>query len=488
MSNMDKLAKELKTLITASDAKKPKPYDTQAEVVKVEGDTAWVHIPGGVDSTPVRLTTNAKKGDIVQVRIANGIGWITGNATSPPTDDTKANQAINISQEAINDAIKAYEAAERAEQDAERANAAANRAEVDAGRAYTAAEAATTYANNALAGLGTLESVIDTVNWFAEHKKASADISVNPSKTYYIYDASTGTLSAVTPEGTENPSQEGWYELDEAISNYVASHVAQTDDGLYVVNFADGWKVLVSSGSGDYTAGIFLIDPTGGIAQATTANGITFNEGKPFYIGDEDAFIVFDGNGHIRIGGNGTTIGERSLSAILDELGASIKTIEYGVGSSPSSHSDISSWSTNTPSWTPGTYIWMRTTTNGLTYTYTCIQGAKGEDGADGQDGEDAVNMSILSTEGTVFKSNMATTRLDVYLYHGGSEITTKSVLEQHFGVGAYLQWKIKKYGDPSSITIPIDYSGLSNDGFSLTVNADDVNKWTVYTVQIITA
>lgn len=69
---------------------KVQPYDTQAEVRRVEGSTAYVHIPGGVDETPVALTIDAKPGDTVQVRIAGGKAWITGNASAPPTDDTLA--------------------------------------------------------------------------------------------------------------------------------------------------------------------------------------------------------------------------------------------------------------------------------------------------------------------------------------------------------------------------------------------------------------
>ena len=47
-------------------------------------------------------------------------------------------------------------------------------------------------------------------------------------------------MSKVEPVGSENPSEEGWYEIDETIQNYVASHVAQTDDGLYVLSTSEG--------------------------------------------------------------------------------------------------------------------------------------------------------------------------------------------------------------------------------------------------------
>lgn len=85
----------INTLVEAirkADARKTTPYDTQATVTRVENGIAWVHIPGGVDETPVRLTVDAKKGDAVQVRISGGRAHLTGNATAPPTDDTKANK------------------------------------------------------------------------------------------------------------------------------------------------------------------------------------------------------------------------------------------------------------------------------------------------------------------------------------------------------------------------------------------------------------
>lgn len=69
---------------------KPQPYDTQATVTRIEGNTAWVAIPGGVDETPVQRTINAKTGDVVQVRVSGGTAFLVGNGTAPPTDDTRA--------------------------------------------------------------------------------------------------------------------------------------------------------------------------------------------------------------------------------------------------------------------------------------------------------------------------------------------------------------------------------------------------------------
>lgn len=76
------------------------PYDTSATVLRVDGDTVWVHIPGGAEETPVQRTVSASPGDTVQIRVGGGTAWITGNASAPPTDDTTANQAVAESAEA----------------------------------------------------------------------------------------------------------------------------------------------------------------------------------------------------------------------------------------------------------------------------------------------------------------------------------------------------------------------------------------------------
>lgn len=93
------------------DRQKPAPYDTSAEVVRVEDGIAWVHIPGGVDETPVKLTIAAEPGDTVQVRVSGGSAWLTGNATAPPTDDKTAKAAQKKANEAD---VRAWKADERA--------------------------------------------------------------------------------------------------------------------------------------------------------------------------------------------------------------------------------------------------------------------------------------------------------------------------------------------------------------------------------------
>lgn len=90
MSSMSQIKKDFLEAMKESGKAKTKPYDTSATVRRIEGKTAWVHIDGGVDETPVQLTIDAKAGDTVKVRVSGGQAWIMGNGTAPPTDDTVA--------------------------------------------------------------------------------------------------------------------------------------------------------------------------------------------------------------------------------------------------------------------------------------------------------------------------------------------------------------------------------------------------------------
>lgn len=81
----------------------------------------------------------------------------------------------------------------------------------------------------------------------------------------------------------------------------------------------------------------------------------------------------------------------------IDIANGSIKTVdvEYGISNSPTVAP--TSWSTNSPQWQAGKYIWQRTktTTPEGVSSYSkavCIQGAKGQDGIDGTNGKDGVN------------------------------------------------------------------------------------------------
>ena len=101
---------QLVDAIKQASAPKTSSYDTPAEVVRVDGSTAWVHIPGGVAETPVRLTVDCKPGDTVQVRVGGGQAWLVGNETAPPTDDSEANVVRKELEQAKSAMFRAIEA------------------------------------------------------------------------------------------------------------------------------------------------------------------------------------------------------------------------------------------------------------------------------------------------------------------------------------------------------------------------------------------
>ena len=112
---MANVVKDFAQLISQSKDKKTGPYDTQAVVKRIEGNTVWVSIPGGIDETPIEKTINCTAGDKVQVRVSGGKAWITGNASAPPTDDTTAIKADTTATKAQVMAIDAKETADAVE-------------------------------------------------------------------------------------------------------------------------------------------------------------------------------------------------------------------------------------------------------------------------------------------------------------------------------------------------------------------------------------
>ena len=119
--SLETIAKQLAQLIKDNDKKTPKAYDTQATVTRIEGGTAWVHIAGGVDETPVKRTISCQAGDSVQVRVSGGRAWITGNASAPPTDDRQANIATEKAEKADKKVVIAQETADTAKKTADTA-------------------------------------------------------------------------------------------------------------------------------------------------------------------------------------------------------------------------------------------------------------------------------------------------------------------------------------------------------------------------------
>ena len=259
-------------------------YDTTATVVRTEGNTAWVHIPGGVDETPVEMGINANVGDAVRVRVAGGQAWMTGNTTAPPTDDTEANEAKKKASAAFVRATTASEDAETAALAAQNAMNSAMQAETAAVEAQTSAGVANQAAGTAIHQLSIVENVVGTLNWIREHGTyaLTTDTTITTGK-YYFTRSGSGTaedpyIYTIVTEPAEDPAAAGYYELDSidaAVSNYIQTHVALTDEGLWLQTDNEGSRILVSPARGViiYGASGQIVASYGDTAIIGEANG-----------------------------------------------------------------------------------------------------------------------------------------------------------------------------------------------------------------------
>ena len=336
MSNFD----ILKNILDAQQDTGTQAYDTTATVRRIEGSTAWVHIPGGVDETPVRLTINAKAGDTVQLRVGGGSAWLVGNATAPPTDDRVANIANNTAKEAYGIAESAVKDAETAHKAAESAVASAEQAELAANSAQASADNANEYASRALGNLSTVQSVAETLNWITQHgtMTLTSDQAPDPTHVYFVQDSEGDYVvgsthySIVTEPSADGLSTYYVLSIDESLQNYVGTHLAVTSEGLWVLPAATGYKVLIATGQGTQytTAGTYIIDAGGNtvakfgqtvqIGAGTTGYTAINSNGMKVYRGASQLANIGYGEGNAYSGDTENapyySLGDRSLAAL----------------------------------------------------------------------------------------------------------------------------------------------------------------------------
>lgn len=172
-----------------------------------------------------------------------------------------------------------YDAAERAEAAADEANTvlngmklAAEQADTtlegiyqDAVDAQTQADKAYGYATSAYNQLGDIEKVVNVLEWASSHGTYSLteDVTIQTDKYYFT---KNGDAYEVVTDPTGNPSTQGWYELsgvDEAITHYVATHLALTNEGLFVQIDNSSSRIQITG------SGMYLWSSSGVIAQYT---------------------------------------------------------------------------------------------------------------------------------------------------------------------------------------------------------------------------
>ena len=181
----------------------------------------------------------------------------------------------------------------------------------------------------------------------------------------------------------------------------------------------------------------------------------------------------------------GINLRVQTINADIDKVRkAAVSQVQvlYALGDSTTEPPE-SGWQADAPDWQDGKYMWQKTVTTYASGTTeesdpTCLAGAKGES---------ATTLRIDSSRGTVFKNNNVSTVLSVVIYHGSRRITDPAALRSVFGSKAYLQWSWQRMDEDRYGIISADDSRLSNDGFSFTLSAADVDTKVTFLCELMT-
>ena len=153
----------------------------------------------------------------------------------------------------------------------------------DAQEAKSSAESATTSANTALDQLSIVENVVGVLDLVAKNGTyaLTSDTEVEPNKWYFTREGTSPNYTySVVNNPTGDPNAQGWYELtgiDQAIQNYVSSHLVLTSNGLSLRTDGSNYRLDLT------TAGMNIIG----------ANGQTLaSYGTSTVVGDASRFHV----------------------------------------------------------------------------------------------------------------------------------------------------------------------------------------------------
>lgn len=264
MSATEQIINGLLYALSGSGSKAPSAYDTPATVNRIEDGTAWVHIPGGVDETPVKLTIAAAVGDTVQVRVGGGTAWLVGNATAPPTDDKEA--------------VAARYKAEQAQVEAELARAAALQAQQSADMAASDFALAVLQINS---DISDLQSQVDgnITSWFYAYAPTTSN---EPAATWILegtesvhlgdlfYDTTTNYCYRWMSDGATTPTY-SWQEVSDSDVTLALANAAAAQDT------ADSKRrVFITTPTPPYDVGdLWFQGASSDILTCTTAKTIT---------------------------------------------------------------------------------------------------------------------------------------------------------------------------------------------------------------------
>ena len=118
---------------------------------------------------------------------------------------------------------------------------------------------------------------------------------------------------------------------------------------------------------------------------------------------------------------------------IIDETAVTGVVVQYAKSTSPTV-APKSGWSSVSPTWESGKYIWQRTVTTiageQIVSNVSCIQGAKGERGQKGEDGTSVTILGHYDTEAELIAEHPAGSLGDAYLVGGDLYVWNGSAWE----------------------------------------------------------
>lgn len=271
---------ELLEAINTISQNRDRSFDTPATVLRVEGDTVWVHIDGGADETPVNKTISCAEGETVQVRISNGSAFLVGNASAPPTDDKTANVAHFVAEQADEKATEAIKSVNAIEQTVE--------GKVDSGDSNVTSLSSTMYQNangvniyNDTLAVGDSYAHIDGDSFDIKEVTTAGSIDDTNDPVVASFGANESVIRS--NNGTAN------YELSLSSSRMMLAKKTQNENNGWVIEedeirsigYSDTYKVFI-----DKTIPKIYIGP-GNTSQADREVHIT-ESGYETYYYDED--------------------------------------------------------------------------------------------------------------------------------------------------------------------------------------------------------
>lgn len=324
LAGMEAAAQQAGTTLNGIYATAEEASDTLADMKEAaeEAHTTLTGIYQDAADAKSSATAAASAAASAQASATQALADAAAAKSSADSAQASADQALQDAADAKTSADSAQASADQALIDADTAQQSADNAQRDA----TAANKA---ANGALDQLSVVEDVVGVLNWVSTHGTyaATTDTEVVPGKYYFTRSGSAPNYTySVVVNPTGNPHNKGYYELtgtDEAVANYVSSHLALTNAGLWVINDNNSYKILLASD------GMKVYDAQG-ILVATFGESITFSSTRPQYIGSDTTYIVFNPyDDTINIGGTGIVFnGDQTLSDLVDQLNSEILTIE----------------------------------------------------------------------------------------------------------------------------------------------------------------